>query len=102
VDLSEVAAAIRKYPGEKIEQKLVDAKVPVALSRTIPEAENAHGIHGRETEVVQRPGHRLDAREGMLFRDTEKRPSMFSRMLAIAESRLIRSASASRRSLRHT
>jgi hypothetical protein len=26
VDLSEVAAAVRKYPGEEIEQKLVDAK----------------------------------------------------------------------------
>jgi hypothetical protein len=37
VDLSEVAAAVRKYPGEEIEQKLVDAKTTVALSRTIPE-----------------------------------------------------------------
>jgi CO/xanthine dehydrogenase Mo-binding subunit len=37
VDLSEVAAAVRKYPGEEIEQKLVDAKTTVALSRTIAE-----------------------------------------------------------------
>jgi crotonobetainyl-CoA:carnitine CoA-transferase CaiB-like acyl-CoA transferase len=36
-DLSEVAAAVRKYPGEEIEQKLVDAKTTVALSRTIAE-----------------------------------------------------------------
>jgi crotonobetainyl-CoA:carnitine CoA-transferase CaiB-like acyl-CoA transferase len=37
VDLSEVAVAVRNYPGEEIEQKLVDAKVPVALSHTISE-----------------------------------------------------------------
>ncbi len=37
VDLSEVAAAVRKYPGDEIEQKLVDAKATVALSRTIAE-----------------------------------------------------------------
>lgn len=37
VDVSEVAAAVRKYPGEEIEQKLVDAKATVALSRTIDE-----------------------------------------------------------------
>jgi hypothetical protein len=32
VDVSEVAAAVRKYPGEEIEQKLVDAKATVALA----------------------------------------------------------------------
>src|SRR5580698_9630639 len=37
----------------------------------VPEADNAHGLHGRETEVIQRPGHRLDAREELLFRDME-------------------------------
>jgi crotonobetainyl-CoA:carnitine CoA-transferase CaiB-like acyl-CoA transferase len=36
-DVSEVAAAIGKYPGEEIEQQLVDARVTVALSRTIDE-----------------------------------------------------------------
>jgi hypothetical protein len=45
VDLSEVAAAVRKYPGEEIEQKLVDAKTTVALSRTI--AEVVAVAHGR-------------------------------------------------------
>jgi crotonobetainyl-CoA:carnitine CoA-transferase CaiB-like acyl-CoA transferase len=37
VDVSEVAAAVRKHPGEEIEQKLVDAHATVALSRTIDE-----------------------------------------------------------------
>jgi crotonobetainyl-CoA:carnitine CoA-transferase CaiB-like acyl-CoA transferase len=37
VDVSEVAAAVRKHPGEEIEQKLVDADATVALSRTIDE-----------------------------------------------------------------
>lgn len=37
VDVSEVAAAVRKYSGEEIEQKLVDAHATVALSRTIDE-----------------------------------------------------------------
>ena len=45
VNLSEVAAAVRKYPGEEIEQKLVDAKTTVALSRTI--AEVVAVAHGR-------------------------------------------------------
>ncbi len=33
-DASEVAAAIRKYPGEELEQTLVDAKCTVAIART--------------------------------------------------------------------
>jgi hypothetical protein len=37
VDVDEVAAAVRKYPGEEIEQKLVDARATVALSRTTDE-----------------------------------------------------------------
>jgi crotonobetainyl-CoA:carnitine CoA-transferase CaiB-like acyl-CoA transferase len=36
-DASEVAAAIRKYPGEEIEQKLVDVRATVALARTVDE-----------------------------------------------------------------
>ena len=33
-DASEVAAAIRKYPGEELEQMLVDAKCTAAIART--------------------------------------------------------------------
>jgi crotonobetainyl-CoA:carnitine CoA-transferase CaiB-like acyl-CoA transferase len=36
-DAAEVAAAIRTYPGEEIEQRLVDAKATVALARTLDE-----------------------------------------------------------------